>query len=435
MPTDWPALPWTVVLRRPRPATKRACTACCPRACSLLAGDRLCNPDVARARFGPRTAFAGIVATLLVSSAAPAQNMRVVATTGDLASLARAVVGDLAQVEAIIPAAADPEAFEPRPSDLARLKGASVVVRVGLGYDHWLDKLLSMHGDAAINRGGAGYVDASIGIPLLEVKGSSVDPANRDGHAHGLANPHYWLDPANAEIITGGIAEAGIRVAPEAGAKIIANRDSFLARLKADLVEWEQLLAPHRLSQYMALFRAPLSAQYRRCDRDQGGGGAKPGATRQTRSDDPRTENTRDRARAVRAGRGITIARAADERGRREACAVGRQRACGQRLPGALRLQCRHVDAGAVRRIELNASCLRTSSHSRHCRSRQPSSSPAFILGLACRCCGEMWCLPILRSRKCRRWAPRWPWSQVTPFRAPPAMPTRSFSRPWAPYC
>jgi len=218
----------------------------------LLAGDRLRNPDVARARFVPRAALAGIVATFLVSSVSPAQNMRVVATTGDLASLARAVVGDLAQVETIIPPAADPEAFEPRPSDLARLKGASVVVRVGLGYDHWLDKLLSMLGDAAINRGGAGYVDASVGIPLLEVKGSSVDPANRDGHAHGLANPHYWLDPANAEIITGGIAEAGIRVAPEAAAKIIANRDSFLARLKADLVEWEQLLAPHRAARLIA---------------------------------------------------------------------------------------------------------------------------------------------------------------------------------------
>ena len=218
----------------------------------MPAGDRLRDPDLARARFVPRAALAGIVATLLVSSAAPAQNMRVVATTGDLASLARAVVGDLAQVEAIIPPAADPEAFEPRPSDLARLKGASVVVRVGLGYDHWLDKLLSMHGDAAINRGGAGYVDASVGIPLLEVKGSSVDPANRDGHAHGLANPHYWLDPATAEIITGGIAEAGIRVTPEAAAKIIANRDGFLARLKADLVEWEQLLAPHRAARLIA---------------------------------------------------------------------------------------------------------------------------------------------------------------------------------------
>jgi ABC-type Zn uptake system ZnuABC Zn-binding protein ZnuA len=218
----------------------------------LPAGDGLRNPDVARARFVPCAALASIVATFLVSSAVSAQTMRVVATTGDLASLARAVTGDLAQVETIIPAAADPEAFEPRPSDLARLKGASVVVRVGLGYDHWLDKLLSMHGDAVINRGGAGYVDASVGIPLLEVKGSSVDPANRDGHAHGLANPHYWLDPANAEIITGAIAEAGIRVAPEAAAKIIANRDGFLSRLKADLAEWEQLLAAHRAARLVA---------------------------------------------------------------------------------------------------------------------------------------------------------------------------------------
>jgi len=218
----------------------------------LLAGDGPRNPDVAHARFVPCAALASIVATFLVSSAAPAQNMRVVATTGDLSSLARAVIGDLAQVETIIPPAADPEAFEPRPSDHARLKGASVVIRVGLGYDHWLDKLLSMHGDAAINRGGPGYVDASVGIPLLEVKGSSIDPANRDGHAHGLANPHYWLDPANAEIITGAIAEAGIRVAPEAAAKIIANRDGFLARLKADLVAWEQLLAPHRAARLIA---------------------------------------------------------------------------------------------------------------------------------------------------------------------------------------
>jgi ABC-type Zn uptake system ZnuABC Zn-binding protein ZnuA len=187
-----------------------------------------------------------------VAQTADARSIRVVATTSDLASLAQAVFGDPAQVETIIPAGADPEAFEPRPSDLARLKGASVVIRVGLGYDHWLDKLLSMHGDAVLNRGGAGYVDASFGIPLLEVKGSSLDPAHRDGHAHGLANPHYWLDPANAEIITGGIAEAAIRVAPEMAEKIIANRDDFLSRLKASLVEWEQLLAPHRAARLIA---------------------------------------------------------------------------------------------------------------------------------------------------------------------------------------
>jgi ABC-type Zn uptake system ZnuABC Zn-binding protein ZnuA len=194
----------------------------------------------------PRVAVATVIAWVLTSPAASTESLRVVATTSDLAALARAVTGGLAQVETIIPPATDPEAFEPRPSDLARLKGAAVVVRVGLGYDHWLDKLLSMHGDAAVQRGGAGYVDASFGIPLLEVKGSSLDPANQDGHAHGLANPHYWLDPGQAEIITGGIAEAIIRINPRLTDQMIAGRDEFLARLKTRRAEWEQLLAPYR---------------------------------------------------------------------------------------------------------------------------------------------------------------------------------------------
>jgi ABC-type Zn uptake system ZnuABC Zn-binding protein ZnuA len=193
-----------------------------------------------------------LCAALFTGATASAQTLRIVATTTDLASLARSVAGELAQVDVMIPPGADPEAFEPRPSDLAKLKGASVVVRVGLGYDHWLDKLLSMHGDAAVNRRGAGYVDASIGIPLLEVKGRSLDPASTGAHAHGLANPHYWLDPANAEVMTGAIAEAIAGVAPQTTEKITAQRAGFLARLQTRLAGWEDLLSPHRGAKLIA---------------------------------------------------------------------------------------------------------------------------------------------------------------------------------------
>ena len=64
-------------------------------------------------------------------------------------------------------------------------------------------------------------------------------------------------------------------------------------------------------------------------------------------------------------------------------------------------------------------------SHSRRCRSRQPSSSPAFTPGSASRCCAATSCLPILRSRRCRRSAQPSRWSPGTRCRAPPAMPTR----------
>jgi ABC-type Zn uptake system ZnuABC Zn-binding protein ZnuA len=278
----------------------------------------------------------------LVARTAAAGSMRVVATTSDLASLAHAVAGDLAQVETIIPPAADPEAFEPRPSDLAKLKGASIVIRIGLGYDHWLDKLLSMHGDAAVNRGGAGYVDASVGVPLLEIKGSRIDPTQRDGHAHGLANPHYWLDPANAETISGGIAEAGIRLAPEMAGKLIANRDGFLSRLKGSLMEWERLLAPHRGARLIAYHNTwPYFARRFRLnivDVIEAKEGAEPGAARQAGGDHPRTENTGHCARAVRARGGIATAGAANRCGDRQARAVGRQRAGGHQLSRAIRL-------------------------------------------------------------------------------------------------
>jgi ABC-type Zn uptake system ZnuABC Zn-binding protein ZnuA len=197
-------------------------------------------------------AFAAIAVLLLAGFPAQGQNVRMVATTTDLASLARSVAGDLASVDVLISPGADPEAFEPRPSDLAKLKDAAIVIRVGLGYDHWLDKLLSLHGDKTIHRGGAGYVDASIGIPLLEVKGRSLDVTGNDSHAHGLANPHYWLDPANAEIITGAIVEAISAIAPQSAATIAENRNRFLATLATSIGDWESTLNPYRGAKLIA---------------------------------------------------------------------------------------------------------------------------------------------------------------------------------------
>src|SRR5262245_54887909 len=149
-----PASPWTVASPRRLPEATSRSTVCCPRAYSLPSGDDRKDGGTPRRRRVSRGAVAAVIAWVLTSPAASTETLRVVATTSDMAALARAVTGDLAQVETIIPPAADPEAFEPRPSDFAKLKGASIVIRVGLGYDHWLDKLLSMQGDAAVNRGG-----------------------------------------------------------------------------------------------------------------------------------------------------------------------------------------------------------------------------------------------------------------------------------------
>jgi len=187
--------------------------------------------------------FALIAACCALASPGFAQDrIQVVTTTTDLRSLTEAVGGERVAAVSLVPANMDAEEYQPRPQDILRLKNARMLVRVGLDYDLWVDRLLAQAGEPEIGRGGPGYVDASFAISVLELRGMSVGPT--DGHAHGSGNPHYWLDPKNAEIITGTILEALARIDPAGAASYEANRSAFLARLQAKLAEWEAKLAP-----------------------------------------------------------------------------------------------------------------------------------------------------------------------------------------------
>jgi ABC-type Zn uptake system ZnuABC Zn-binding protein ZnuA len=183
-------------------------------------------------------------ATLCPTLGFAQERIQVVTTTTDLRSLTEAVGGERVAVVSLVPPNMDAEDYQPKPQDVLRLKNARMLVRVGLDYDLWADRLLVQAGKPEISRGGAGYVDASFAIAVLELRGMSVGPG--DGHAHGSGNPHYWLDPKNAEIITGTILEALTRIDPAGAASYEANRLAFLVRLQAKLTEWELRLAPLR---------------------------------------------------------------------------------------------------------------------------------------------------------------------------------------------
>ena len=177
----------------------------------------------------------------LVSPGWAQERIQVVTTTTDLRSLTEAVGGERVATTSMVPPSMDAEDYQSKPQDALRLKNAKMVVRVGLDYDLWLDRLLFLAGKPELRRGGPGYVDASFAIAVLELRGMSVGPG--DGHAHGSGNPHYWLDPKNAEIITGTILEALARIDPAHATTYEANRLAFLARLNAKILEWEAKLS------------------------------------------------------------------------------------------------------------------------------------------------------------------------------------------------
>jgi ABC-type Zn uptake system ZnuABC Zn-binding protein ZnuA len=193
----------------------------------------------------PFTVAFALIGWLTVQPLSLAQaegRIRVVTTTTDLRSLTEAVGGDLVEAISLVPANFDAEDYQPKPQDGLRLKEARLVVRVGLDYDLWFDRLLATAAPRELKRGGIGYVDASYAIAPLEVRGVTIGPG--DGHAHGSGNPHYWLDPKNAEFITANIMEGLARIDPAHVKTYEANRQAFLTRLGIKLAEWETKLAP-----------------------------------------------------------------------------------------------------------------------------------------------------------------------------------------------
>jgi ABC-type Zn uptake system ZnuABC Zn-binding protein ZnuA len=171
--------------------------------------------------------------------------LRVATTTTDLKALVEEVGGERVSAESLAGAMHDPHAFEIKPSQIARLKRAGLLVRIGLDHEPWLARLVATAGEAHLAPGGEGDLDASKGIALLQSETPRLR-TDRRAHVHAFGNPHYWLDPETSRAITAVILERLARLRPGERAAFAANRDRFLARLDAGLARWTRALAPFR---------------------------------------------------------------------------------------------------------------------------------------------------------------------------------------------
>jgi ABC-type Zn uptake system ZnuABC Zn-binding protein ZnuA len=187
-----------------------------------------------------------LVLTLL--AAAPAWGggpLSVVTTSTDLKALVEAVGGARVRVTSLAPAIHEPHVVDVKPSQLADLRAAALLVRVGLDHEPWLARVLATVNEPRFQPGGPGVVDCAKGISLLQAETPRVRAA-RGAHVHGFGNTHYWLDPDNARPITAAILEALARLAPADRARFEANRARFVAELDARLARWSREMTPLR---------------------------------------------------------------------------------------------------------------------------------------------------------------------------------------------
>jgi len=188
-------------------------------------------------------AAAIVAASLLYPSMAGAKKLNLITATTDLAALAQEVGGDKINVESLAKGYQDPHFVEAKPSFLLKLRQADLLVIVGLQLEiGWLPPLITQCGNARIQVGANGYLDASQFAEILEIPQGSITRAM--GDVHPLGNPHYWLDPDNGRRVAKGIAGKLGEMDPQDAAYFQQRDQDFERRLAEADKKWQADMKP-----------------------------------------------------------------------------------------------------------------------------------------------------------------------------------------------
>jgi ABC-type Zn uptake system ZnuABC Zn-binding protein ZnuA len=149
-------------------------------------------------------------------SLALATPVKVVATLPILKEFAEQVGREHVQVTSLISGLESEHSYSPKPSALKIIGEARLLLEIGLGLEVWVGGLVK-----------------NAGNPRLRVVTTSRDISviRDDSEAESQGNPHIWLDPENAKIMTRHIAEGLIEVDPSHTSEYRANLEAYLQRV------------------------------------------------------------------------------------------------------------------------------------------------------------------------------------------------------------
>lgn len=190
------------------------------------------------------TCIAAIVATCTLSTATPADRLRVVATIPDLADIVREIGGERVEVTAITKGRENLHAVSTRPSHLIAMSRADVFVQIGLSLESaFAPGLLENARNPKIQPGSAGFVSCSEGWTALDVPASLSRKAG-DVHPHG--NPHINLDPRGGKHIAACVFAGLCKVDPASTDAYRARYEAYGKELDLAAARWTELAASWR---------------------------------------------------------------------------------------------------------------------------------------------------------------------------------------------
>ncbi len=179
----------------------------------------------------------------------------VVATYPYIGDIVTRVGGERVEVHSLAPGTWDQHRVVPKPSLIARVRGADLLVVNGADLETaWLTPLINESNNGRVRRGGRGYLDLSAHVKLIDVP-KALTRALGDVHPSG--NPHYYLDPDNIPPCTRAVCERLCALDPAGAAEYRGRRDVFLKTWSKKCGEWEARMAPRKglkVVQYHTLF-------------------------------------------------------------------------------------------------------------------------------------------------------------------------------------
>ncbi|MDH3840499.1 MAG: zinc ABC transporter substrate-binding protein, partial [Chromatiales bacterium] len=176
------------------------------------------------------------LAAWLLSAPALA-DLKVFACEPEWAALAGELGGARVEAVAAVTGAQDVHYIQARPSLIARVRNADLVVCTGADLEvAWLPLLLRQANNPRVQPGQTGFLAAADFVTLLEIP-VAVDRAGGDIHPFG--NPHIQTDPRNILPVAVELSARLRAIDPDGAAEYARLLEDFRVRWQQALERWQ----------------------------------------------------------------------------------------------------------------------------------------------------------------------------------------------------
>src|ERR1043166_3854509 len=170
-------------------------------------------------------------------------DLKIVTTAPDYADIAKQIGDGKVEVHSVMKGPENVHNVMAKPTEMVYLNQADLFVHSGLDTEPWRDNLMKGARNPRIMSNQPGNVDMSSGLELKEVPAGKIDRSQGDVHAYG--NPHYTLNPQNAQRMAATLVKAMMNADP-ANADFYKQNAIKFVNAMADLSrEIKQTFAPY----------------------------------------------------------------------------------------------------------------------------------------------------------------------------------------------